>query len=63
MKAVTVHELMLMKERRDALEEQRDDLLKALREIIEYTAPLMQAKDVLGFDINRIARSAIERIT
>ena len=33
MKAVTVYELMLMKERRDELETQRNELLKALREI------------------------------
>ncbi len=39
------------------------ELLDALREIIQYTAPLIQAKDVLGFDIDRIARAAIEKAT
>ncbi len=34
-------------------------LLDALREIKQYTAPLMQAKDPLGFDIDRIASAAI----
>ena len=36
------------------------DLLAALDQITQHTAPLMRAKDPLGFDIDRIARAAIK---
>ena len=39
------------------------NMLDALKEIVTHAAPLMQAKDALGFDINRIARAAIKAAT
>ena len=52
MKAVTVYELTLMKERRDALETQRNDLLDALRQI---------ASGAGEFTARALAHTAIEK--
>ena len=57
MKAVTVYELMLMKERRDELETQRNELLEALKGLLENT---------WGYDARmkkrEIAQAAVEKV-